>query len=152
MQVLGGDPSVASDALAALADGHLAVHIPPAVQGSLLHSLRRLALVLQSTLGDIHQATQNMSVASGEIAAGNHDLSLRTEQTASNLQQTASNMTQLTSAVRQSADAARQANQLAASAAEAERIVSDDPAVREGVMRAEIFPYRIALWAKGWAA
>lgn len=118
MQVLGGDPSVASDALAALADGQLAVHIPVATEGSLLHSLKRLARVLQSTLGDIHHATQNMSVASGEIAAGNQDLSVRTEQTASNLQRTASTMTQLTSAVRQSADAARQAKQLAARAAE----------------------------------
>ncbi len=118
MQVLGGDPSVASDALAALADGNLAVKIPAAAEGSLLHSLKRLAEELQLMLGDIHHATQSISVASGEIAAGNQDLSQRTEQTASNLQRTASNMAHLTSAVRHSADAARQANQLAASAAE----------------------------------
>jgi methyl-accepting chemotaxis protein len=109
---------VASDALAALADGNLAVKIPAAAEGSLLHSLKRLAEELQLMLGDIHHATQSISVASGEIAAGNQDLSQRTEQTASNLQRTASNMAHLTSAVRHSADAARQANQLAASAAE----------------------------------
>ncbi len=118
MNVLGGDPAVASVALAALADGHLAVDIPAAAEGSLLHSLKRLALALQSTMGEIHQATQSISVASGEIAAGNQDLSARTEQTASNLQRTASSMEALTGAVSQSADAARQANQLAASAAE----------------------------------
>lgn len=118
MSVLGGDPSVASEALAALADGNLTVNIPSASEGSLLHSLKRLSLALQSTLGDIHLATQSISVASSEIAAGNQDLSVRTEQTASNLQRTASSMEDLTGAVRQSADAARQANQLAATAAE----------------------------------
>jgi methyl-accepting chemotaxis protein len=44
-------------------------------------------------------------------------LSVRTEQTASNLQRTASSMESLTSTVKQSSDAAHQANQLAASAA-----------------------------------
>ncbi len=118
MTVLGGDPSVASEALSALADGNLAVNIPTASEGSLLHSLKRLALSLQSTMGEIHLATQSISVASREIAAGNQDLSVRTEQTASNLQRTASSMDSLTGAVQQSADAARQANQLAATAAE----------------------------------
>ena len=118
LRVLGGDPSQASGALAALADGHLAVNIPQAGDGSLLHSLKRLATVLQSTLGNIREATESISVASREIAMGNHDLSARTEQTASNLQQTASSMAHLTDAVKQSAEAARHANQLAATAAE----------------------------------
>jgi len=34
----------------------------------------------------------------------------------------------------------------AASEDEARRIVADDPAVRNGVMRAELFPCRVALW------
>ncbi|WP_114973322.1 methyl-accepting chemotaxis protein [Rhodoferax ferrireducens] len=118
LSVLGGDPSESRVALAALADGNLAVSIPQARDGSLLHSLKRLATVLQSTLGDIRSATQSISVASSEIAIGNQDLSVRTEQTASNLQYIASSMEQLTMAVRQSADAARLAKQLAASAAE----------------------------------
>ena len=116
--VLGGDPSEAGVALGELADGNLAFNIPQATDGSLLHSLKRLATVLQSTLGDIRNSTQSISVASTEIATGNQDLSVRTEQTASNLQYIASSMAQLTSTVRQSADASRQANQLAASAAE----------------------------------
>ena len=117
LRVLGGDPSASSVALAALADGNLAVSMPPARDGSLLHSLKRLATVLQSTLGDISNATQSISVASSEIALGNQDLSVRTEQTASNLQYIASSMERLTMTVKQSADAARLANQLAASAA-----------------------------------
>ncbi len=116
--VLGGDPSVSSLALGALADGNLVIDLPEAKQGSLLHSLKRLATVLQSTMGDIRNSTQSISVASSEIAFGNQDLSVRTEQTASNLQRTASGMAELTSMVRQSADAASQANQLATSASE----------------------------------
>ena len=117
-RVLGGDPSVSSLALGALADGNLVLDLPEAKQGSLLHSLKRLATVLQSTIGEIRNSTQSISVASSEIAFGNQDLSLRTEQTASNLQRTALGMAELTSMVRQSADAASQANQLASSASE----------------------------------
>src|SRR5665647_1434159 len=43
VRVLGGDPSASSVALAALADGDLAISIPDVVEGSLLHSLKRLA-------------------------------------------------------------------------------------------------------------
>jgi hypothetical protein len=49
----------------------------------------------------------------GQIAAGNMDLSSRTEQQASSLEETASSMEELTSTVKQNADNARQANQLA---------------------------------------
>src|SRR5262249_29650469 len=54
--------------------------------------------------------------ASGQIAAGNHDLSSRTEQTASNLQETAASMEELTGTVTHTADSARKANELASSA------------------------------------
>ncbi len=37
---------------------------------------------------------------------------------------------------------------LASSDAEARRIVDDDPAVREGIMRAELYPDKIALLAR----
>jgi methyl-accepting chemotaxis protein len=118
VSVLGGDPSEANLALAALADGNLAVSIPQAGEGSLLHSLKRLVMVLQSTIGDIRNSTQSISVASGEIAQGSRDLSTRTEQQASSLEETAASMEELTSTVKQNADNARQANQLAVSASE----------------------------------
>ena len=117
MNVLGGDPAQASQALAALADGNLALNLTSARDGSLLHSLKRLAGVLQSTMGNIRNATQSISVASSEIAMGNQDLSMRTEQTASNLQHITSSMEQLTHQVEQSADASRRASELAVSAA-----------------------------------
>jgi uncharacterized protein len=37
---------------------------------------------------------------------------------------------------------------VAATAAEAENIMNNDPAVKHGVMGARLFPYRIALWSK----
>ena len=37
---------------------------------------------------------------------------------------------------------------LAESEANAQELVSADPAVRQGLMRAELFPYRIALWSR----
>ena len=36
---------------------------------------------------------------------------------------------------------------LAESEVDAHRIVQGDPAVRQDVMRAELFPYRVALWS-----
>lgn len=36
---------------------------------------------------------------------------------------------------------------VARTSAEAEAIMNDDPAVRHGVMRAQLFPFRVALWS-----
>ena len=68
---------------------------------------------LVNVVADVKCGTDNITVAAKEIATGNHDLSARTEQTASNLQQTAASMEQMSGAIRQSADSARLANQLA---------------------------------------
>jgi methyl-accepting chemotaxis protein len=59
-----------------------------------------------------------MTSATGQIAAGNADLSQRTEEQAASLEETASSMEELTSTVKQNADNARQANQLAAGASQ----------------------------------
>ena len=72
---------------------------------------------LQHMLREIRASADHISTASSEIAAGNQDLSHRTEQTAGKLQASASSIDTLTAAVRQSADAAQHANQLAGGAA-----------------------------------
>lgn len=37
---------------------------------------------------------------------------------------------------------------VARNSADAESLMNDDPAVKHGVMRAELFPYRVALWSR----
>ena len=114
--ILGGDPSDAQLILGALADGNLRISIPHAEPGSLFHSLQQLVSVLQSTIGNIRNATQAIANASSEIASGNQDLSMRTEQTAADLQHTSSATAQLNASVQHNADSARQANQAAQNA------------------------------------
>uniref|UniRef100_UPI003B3A691B methyl-accepting chemotaxis protein n=3 Tax=Herbaspirillum TaxID=963 RepID=UPI003B3A691B len=71
---------------------------------------------LRGIVANVRTGTDTISTASAEIAAGNLDLSGRTEQQASSLEETASAMEELISTVRQNADNARQASQLAQSA------------------------------------
>ncbi len=92
-------------------DGHDEFH-------PLLQQLSEMRTSLASTLGQVRSATESIGTASAEIAAGNLDLSTRTEVAASSLQQTASSMAQLNGTVQQSADSARQAMQLSSSAAD----------------------------------
>ena len=84
--------------------------------GDVLRSLAAMRDALRGIVGRVRESAESIQTASAEVAAGNTDLSQRTELAASNLQQTASSIEQLTGNVRQSADAASQANQLAASA------------------------------------
>jgi len=86
--------------------------------GQLLRSLQTMQEALLRLIGEVRGSTDSIGTASTEIAAGNHDLSARTEQTASNLQQAAASMVQLTGTVRQTAESASTAHQLAGSAAE----------------------------------
>ncbi|MFJ3055864.1 methyl-accepting chemotaxis protein [Herbaspirillum sp. NPDC087042] len=86
--------------------------------GQLLAALRTMNDKLKDIVTQVHQATETINTASGEIATGNLDLSSRTEEQASALEETASAMEELTSTVKQNADNARQANQLASSASD----------------------------------
>jgi methyl-accepting chemotaxis protein len=84
--------------------------------GQLLGALKRMNENLVATVSTVRGGTEAMSHASDEVAAGNRDLSARTEEQASALEETASSMEELTSTVKQNADNARQANTLAATA------------------------------------
>ena len=86
--------------------------------GRLMGDLEQVRQRLAQSLQAVQQASESVRLAAGEIAAGNADLSHRTERQAGNLQQTASSMEQLSTTVQQSADTARQANALAGAATE----------------------------------
>lgn len=84
--------------------------------GKMLLGLKDMNDSLVRIVGEVRSGTETIATASSQIAAGNLDLSTRTEQQASALEKTASSMEELTATVKQNADNARQANQLAASA------------------------------------
>jgi len=71
---------------------------------------------LKEMIGQIRDAADGINTGTKEIAAGNNNLSYRTEQQAASLEQTAASMEQLTSAVHHNAANARQARQLAVDA------------------------------------
>jgi len=107
--------------LSAVADGDLNRRVDvelPGQFGRLANDANRTVDKLSDIVGQIRQGSDAISSAAAEIAAGNNDLSQRTESQAASLEETASSMEELTSTVRQNADNARQANQLAQSAAE----------------------------------
>ena len=84
--------------------------------GQLMQALKDMNANLVGIVANVHRGTETIATASSQIAAGNLDLSSRTEQQASSLEETASAMEELTSTVKQNADNARQANRLAQSA------------------------------------
>ena len=86
--------------------------------GQLLLALKHMNDSLVKIVGEVRIGTDTIATASSQIAAGNMDLSSRTEQQASSLEETAASMEELTSTVKQNADNARQANQLAESASQ----------------------------------
>ncbi|HDS1220082.1 TPA: MCP four helix bundle domain-containing protein [Stenotrophomonas maltophilia] len=69
----------------------------------------------------IQDAADSINNAAQELAAGNSDLSRRTEQQAANLEEAAASMEELTSTVRQNAELARQADSEAHAAGAAVR-------------------------------
>ncbi|MCY0854685.1 methyl-accepting chemotaxis protein [Cupriavidus sp. D39] len=92
-----------------------------------------------AVLIDVRASVQGMTSATGEIEAGNRDLSHRTEASASNLQETSAALTQLASSVKQTAEAAEQATQLAtdarATAARGGEVVSGAVRIMDEIAR-----------------
>jgi methyl-accepting chemotaxis protein len=86
--------------------------------GQLKRALRSMRDSLRRIVGEVRAGTDSIATAAGQIAAGNIDLSSRTETQAGALEETAASVEELSSTVRQNADNARQANQLAQTASE----------------------------------
>nr|WP_308447083.1 methyl-accepting chemotaxis protein [Chitinimonas prasina] len=73
---------------------------------------------LTEIVNQIKESSDTILTAAREIAAGNQNLSQRTESQAASLEETASAMEELTSTVKQNAENSRQANQLARGASD----------------------------------
>ena len=79
----------------------------------LMGALSRMNQSLQGIVGKVRDSSVSIATGSSQIAAGNLDLSQRTEEQASSLEATAASMEELNSTVRQNADNANEADQLA---------------------------------------
>ncbi|MGZ8294729.1 MAG: methyl-accepting chemotaxis protein [Telluria sp.] len=123
LKQLGGEPDYTAKIASSIAAGDLSVRIDTAQahEGSLLMEVREMRNSLKGIVGQVRGGTETIGTASREIAAGNIDLSSRTEMQASALEKTASAMEELTSTVKQNADNAREANLLAATASDVAR-------------------------------
>jgi len=118
-RAVSGPLGVAIDVARTVSQGDLRTRIR--VDGKdetskLLGALREMNERLTTVVGRVRDASTSIAGAAREIAAGNMDLSQRTEQQAASLQETASSMEQLTSTVKQNADNAQQGSTLAANA------------------------------------
>ena len=117
---LGGEPQYAAEVVKQIAEGNLAVevHTLPGDTTSILHAISAMRDNLAHLVRQVRDSTDSITTASSEIAAGNGDLSARTESQASALQETAASMEQLTSTVQQNAANARRADELARAASD----------------------------------
>ncbi|MFC5550767.1 methyl-accepting chemotaxis protein [Massilia aerilata] len=123
LKQLGAEPSYTSKIATSIAEGDLSIAIDTksSDRGSLLSEMKQMRNSLVDIVSQVRRGTHTITTASREIAAGNTDLSSRTELQASSLEKTASAMEELTSTVKQNAENAREANQLAATASDVAR-------------------------------
>lgn len=109
----------ATDIARAIAGGDLTVKFNSTQHdeaGELIQALEQMNINLVSIIGDVRTNIATINISAKEIAAGNMDLSSRTESQASSLEETAASMEQFASTVKGNASNATQANQLAEAA------------------------------------
>jgi methyl-accepting chemotaxis protein len=120
-RAITGPLRFAIDVARTVSEGDLRTHIT--VDGTdetskLLSALRDMNDRLTAVVARVRDGSTSIAGAARQIAAGNMDLSQRTEQQAASLQETASSMEELTSTVKQNADNAQQGSTLAANASQ----------------------------------
>ena len=86
--------------------------------GRLLQALLTMNESLVRIVGEVRGGSEAISTATSQIAAGNIDLSQRTEEQAAALEQTAASMEQMGATVKQNYEGSQQANKVAGAAAE----------------------------------
>jgi len=118
---LGGEPEVAAQTAARIADGDLsgAIALRGDDRSSMMYEMEHMRAELGNLVGQVRRDTDQIASASMQIAAGNLDLSGRTEQQAASLEETAAAMEQLSATVEQTSSNAELANRLAQQASEA---------------------------------
>ncbi|MDQ1817482.1 methyl-accepting chemotaxis protein [Massilia sp. CCM 9210] len=120
LRQLGGEPAYATEVAQRIAQGELqhAVDVQAAVPSSLVFAIKAMRDSLSGIVSTVRMGTESMALASSEIAAGNIDLSSRTEHQASALAEVAASMAQLVSSVERNSEYAASASKLVQAASE----------------------------------
>ena len=115
---LGGEPAQVAAIANSIAEGDLTGRIDTshAVQGSVILAMNTMQQSLRKLVASVLASSDSIATGATQIAAGNADLSQRTEEQAANLTETAAAMEELSSTVQSNADVAQQAAQRAATA------------------------------------
>jgi len=123
LRELGGEPAYAASAARAIARGELQHPVDSAKshQDSLLRAMSMMRDGLSGIVTKVRHGTEAITSASAEIAAGNLDLSNRTEMQSTALAQVAVSMKQLITSVHASASYAKEANALSLQASDVSR-------------------------------
>ncbi|MGG2101889.1 methyl-accepting chemotaxis protein [Stenotrophomonas sp. NRRL B-14846] len=126
-----------SDVLRAISNGDLTARMDGEYDGvfaRMRDDANTTTAQLTGIVRGIQVAADSINNAAQELAAGNNDLSRRTEQQAANLEEAAASMEELTSTVRQNAELARQADSEAHAAGAAVRETEQAMAQMASVM------------------
>ncbi|MGY5943348.1 methyl-accepting chemotaxis protein [Stenotrophomonas forensis] len=126
-----------SDVLRAISHGDLTARMDGEYDGvfaRMRDDANTTTAQLTGIVRGIQVAADSINNAAQELAAGNNDLSRRTEQQAANLEEAAASMEELTSPVRQNAELARQADSEAHAAGAAVRETEQAMAQMASVM------------------
>jgi len=117
---LGGEPGEAATVAQRVGAGDLSmpIELKPGDSTSLMAQLKLMQEGLTTVVSTVRDGAGSMATATSQIAAGNLDLSSRTEEQASALEQTAAAMEELAATVKQNYASGQHANQLAGSASE----------------------------------
>jgi methyl-accepting chemotaxis protein len=99
--------------------------------GTMVRALQDVNRNLGQIVASVRASSQAVALSAGEIAAGNSNLSQRTEQQASTLEETASGMEELSGTVTQNADNCKLASNLAQNA---ERVAREGAQAVHGVV------------------
>jgi len=114
---LGAEPEFVRDLMQEIASGNLSRGIDADPRGSsLLAAAAAMSSGLRDLINQLRAGANEITHAASEIAAGNMDLSARTERQANAVEVTTQSMRQLTSSVQDNAGHARKAAETAAQA------------------------------------
>jgi methyl-accepting chemotaxis protein-2 (aspartate sensor receptor) len=119
---VGRPLAAVTSALHHVAAGDLSQPVPEGGRdeiGAMLRSVEAMRIRFIDMLGDVRAAAGAVATASAQVAAGNLDLSHRTEQAAARLEQANATMDSVHGALRESAAESKDASGLASNAADA---------------------------------